>query len=102
MESFISDLGQLSYLRPTLVTLLLGCMGMLVTITRASPPVKEFLRLEGLMGRFVQQNILPLSWIERMLQVEFDDDNKNYTWLLKNILQTTPYQDGLTISSIFE
>ena len=76
-------------------------MGMLVTITRSVPSVKEFLRFEGLMGRFVHLNLLPLSWCERMMQAEYDENNKIYAWLLQNVLNESPYKADLSLDTLF-
>ena len=76
-------------------------MGILITATRSTPAAREFLRFEGLMGRFVQLNLLPLSWCERMMQVEYDEENRIYEWLLKEILTKNPYQADLTIAQLF-
>ena len=53
------------------------------------------------MGRFVHLNLLPLSWCERMMQAEYDENNKIYAWLLQNVLNESPYKADLSLDTLF-
>ena len=64
---------------------------MLGTIKRPLVSKKEFIRAEGYLGRFSQHNLLLLSWIERLMQMEQDNNHAHLRWIQKNLLNIVPH-----------
>ena len=68
-------------------------MSILATVTRPMPAKREFLRSEAYLGRYSQQNLMLLCWIERMMQIEKDKDLKYARWVVQNVLDQTPFKE---------
>ena len=66
---------------------------MIATISRPMPSKKDFARDEGYLGRYCQQNIPLLAWIERMLQFENDREGKTFDWIIQNVFDQSPFRN---------
>ena len=64
---------------------------MINLLSRPMPGKREYLRGEAYLGRYVQSNLFALCWVERMLQVENDQNNRIYDWIKRKFFSKTLY-----------
>lgn len=55
------------------------------------PDVREYLRFETYLGRYVQSNLFAISWLERMLQVEQDQNDRIFDWVMRKFFYNPIY-----------
>ena len=64
---------------------------MIVILSRSVPSQREYIRNEAYLGRYVQANLFALCWVERMLQIEGDKENRIMDWILRKFFTDTLY-----------
>ena len=67
-------------------------MGLINIISRPMPALREYVRNEAYLGRYVQANLIAICWAERMMQVEKDTTNRILDWVLRKFFTNTIYQ----------
>ena len=77
-----------------LITFRLGCMGLIILIARPMPSMREYVRAEAYLGRYVQANLFAICWCERMLQVEKDQTNRILDWILRTFFYDPLYHSA--------
>ena len=63
-----------------------------MAVSRPVPNVREYVRQETYLGRFVMSNMFGLCWIERMLQIEQDKTNRIFDWVVRKFFTNPIYQ----------
>lgn len=66
-------------------------LGIISLYSRPMPSPDCWMRMEMEVGRFNHQNLLVLSWVERLLTMEKDYKMSIYARIRKDILDKSPY-----------
>ena len=74
---------------------------MIILFSRPVPTLKEYARMEGYLGRFVNGNLFAMTWMERMLQVEDDKKGKIMDWVLQKFFKKPLYSSVLENNDLY-